>query len=282
MGRYIRRPLCEGDTSVARILQEATVSDLLAKGCFLAGGAILTASFGSWRPYDSIEQYLAAGDIDAFALSEASHQSAMLCARRLGSADSVLKTAVNMKTQPSCFKLQLVDVRFSGPIEEVLEQFDIANCKVATDGKDLIYHEDVPDLERTRTLRLDKSPGFMLAWRVVKYMKHGYLVLDPASRAFIVDWFFRMRAGDWDLTDASRACNYSVHQITQFLGDRRLVEDEDLLLAISLMQMVVANSSRSMSTYHQSANEIMISDLAREELRKRLGLNVLRLPGDEA
>lgn len=282
MGRYIRRPLSESDASVARILQEATVKDLLAEGCFLAGGAILTASFGSWRPYDTIEQYLVAGDIDVFALSEETHQLAMLCARLHGSADSVLKTAVNMKTRPSCFKLQLIDARFSGPIEEVLEQFDIANCKVATDGKDLIYHEDVPELERTRTLRLDKSPGFMLAWRVVKYMKHGYLVLDPASREFIVDWFFRLRADEWDLTDASRTFIYSVYQITQFLGDRRLVEDEDLLLAINLMQMVVANSSSSMSTYRQSINEFMVSDLAKEELRKRLGLNVLRLPEDSS
>jgi hypothetical protein len=277
MEQYIRRPLEEMDEGIFRILSERPIRDLLNEGCFLAGGSILAAAFGKWSPWDSIEDYLKVGDIDVFAADAASHERAAQRLRMIGYAVSPLGTAMNVKTQPSGYKLQLVTPRFSGSMEETLERFDIANCKVATDGRTLVYHRDVPQLEATRTLRLDKSPGFMLAWRVTKYMDRGYEALDPASHDFIVDWFIRLRTKEWDLEDASRKYFYSKAQVERFLADKRLVHDEDLLLAIGVMKMVVQVTGHR-HTY--DPNEEIVKDLAREELRRRLGLAHLSLPGD--
>lgn len=277
MEQYIRRPLEELDEGIFRILSEQPVREMIGEGCFLAGGCILAAAFSEWSPWKSIEDYLKVGDIDVFASDAASHERAAQRVRMIGYSTSPLGTAMNIKTQPSGHKLQLVTPRFSGSMEEVLEMFDIANCKVATDGKVLVYHRDVPHLEATRTLRLDRSPGFMLAWRLTKYMDRGYEALDPASHDFIVDWFIRLRTKEWDLEDASRKYFYSKAQVERFLADKRLVHDEDLLLAIGVMKMVV-DVTGSRHTY--DPNEEIVKDLAREELRTRLGLAHLSLPGD--
>jgi len=266
MTRYITRDVTPDDTEIHRIMREEPVKEMIEAGCFVAGGVALAATFGN----RSVELYLeqSKGDIDIFASSEEAHREAMVQAGMRGFTSSTMGTAVNLLTKPSGYKLQLVAPRFSGSFEEALEKFDIANCKVATDGKVLVYHEDVPELERTRTLRLDKSPGFMLAWRVVKYMNRGYETLDPASREHIVDWFIRLRTKEWDLQDASRRYFYNKDQIRNFLQDRRLVHDEDLLLAIGFMQMVVEVIAGS-GTY--DPNEELVKDLALEELEKRLG-----------
>jgi len=260
------------DTEIHRIMREDPVRAMVDAGCFVAGGVALAATFG----LRSVERYLGEGkgDIDIFASSEEAHKAAMVEAGMRGFTSSTMGTAVNLITKPSGYKLQLVAPRFSGSFEEALEKFDIANCKVATDGKVLVYHEDVPELERTRTLRLDKSPGFMLAWRVVKYMNRGYETLDPASHEFIVEWFIRLRSREWDLADASRKYFYNKNQIRSFLSDRRLVHDEDLLLAVGFMQMVV-DVIKGAGTY--DPNEELVKDLALEELEKRLGTK-LRFP----
>lgn len=236
------------------------------------------ATWGSWKLGDVVpmESYLKSADIDVFATSEEAHGRAMVVVGMQGFTSSGMGTAVNTKTKQSDLKLQLVSPRFAGEVEAALEMFDIANCKVATDGKDLIYHEMVPELERTRTLLLHKSPGFMLAWRIVKYMNRGYEVLHPDSREFIIEWFIRLRTKEWDLRDASRRYFYNKDQVKRFLSDRRLVHDEDLLLAIGFMHMVV-EVIKGVGTY--DPNEELVKDLAREELEKRLGRK-LNMPDD--
>ena len=278
MTRYIRRPLTSEDRNVHRILSEEPIQRLIAEGCFVAGGSMLMATWGSWKLGESLflDDYLKSNDIDVFATSEESHRRAMVVVGTQGFTSSVMGTAVNTKSSPSDFKIQLVTPRFAGEVEVALEMFDIANCKVATDGKDLIYHESVPELERSRTLLLHKSPGFMLAWRIVKYMNRGYQSLHPDSREFIIEWFIRLKTKEWDLRDASRRYFYNHNQIRSFLSDRRLVHDEDLLLAIGFMQMVV-EVVKGTGTY--DPNEELVKDLARVELEKRLG-GKLNLPDD--
>lgn len=270
MTKYIRRPLTEEDRNVHRILSEEPIRKLIAEGCFVAGGSMLMATWGSWKLGESLflDDYLRSNDIDVFATDEEAHKRAMVVVGMQGFTNSVMGTAVNTKSRPSDFKIQLVTPRFAGEVEVALEMFDIANCKVATDGKDLIYHELVPELERSRTLLLHKSPGFMLAWRIVKYMNRGYQLLHPDSREFIIEWFIRLRTKEWDLRDASRRYFYNKDQIRSFLSDKRLVHDEDLLLAVGFMQMVVEVIKGS-GTY--DPNEELVKDLAREELEKRLG-----------
>ena len=278
MTRYIRRPLTEEDRNIHRILSEDPIRQLIAEGCFVAGGSMLMATWGSWKMGESLflDDYLKSNDIDVFATSEEAHKRAMVVVGMQGFTTSAMGTAVNTKSSPSDFKIQLVTPRFAGEVEVALEMFDIANCKVATDGKDLIYHELVPELERSRTLLLHRSPGFMLAWRIVKYMNRGYQHLHPDSREFIIEWFLRLRTREWDLRDASRRYFYNKKQIADFLSDRRLVHDEDLLLAIGFMQMVV-EVVKGTGTY--DPNEELVKDLARVELEKRLG-GKLNLPDD--
>jgi hypothetical protein len=273
MEKYIRRDLTEEDRDIMTILDERPIREILATGCFLAGGSMLASTFGKRKP---IEEYLKHGDIDFFAPSEEAHKAASVVFGMLGFTTSGMKVALNTHSSPSKYKLQLVNSSYGGPMEEVLEKFDVANCKVATDGRQLIYHRDVPDLERDLVMRLDRSPGFMLAWRVVKYMNRGYQTLHPDSREFIIEWFINLRTKHWDLADASRKYfRYSHHQIRDFLRDRRLVHDEDLLLAINAMHMVVGVIQSPRSMYDD--NEELVKDLAREELERRLGTK-LNLP----
>ena len=270
MEKYIRRDLTEEDRDVMTILDERPIREILATGCFLAGGSMLAATFGKRKP---IDEYLKHGDIDIFAPDEEIHKAAAVEFGKLGFTTSGMKVALNAYTRPGQHKIQLVNSSYGGPVEEVLERFDVANCKVATDGRQLIYHRDVPNLERDLVMRLDASPGFMLAWRVVKYMNRGYQTLDPDSRQFIIEWFINLRTKHWNIADASRKYfRYSPTQIRTFLQDRRLVHDEDLLLALNAMHMVVDTIPFSGNMY--DANEELVKDLAREELERRLGRKI--------
>ena len=80
MTRYIRRPLTSEDRNVHRILSEEPIQRLIAEGCFVAGGSMLMATWGSWKLGESLflDDYLKSNDIDVFATSEESHRRAMV------------------------------------------------------------------------------------------------------------------------------------------------------------------------------------------------------------
>ena len=105
-------------------------------------------------------------------------------------------------------------------------------------------------------------------WIRQKRMK----AVDPVHLIFLI-WSSTQHYADFEtqvLMIMNRA-GYEremIDQIADFLSDRRLVHDEDLLLAVGFMQMVVEVIKGS-GTY--DPNEELVKDLAREELEKRLG-----------
>lgn len=62
----------------------------------------------------------------------------------------------------------------TGTPDTVLKQFDIANCKIATDGLSVWMEEDWEQLENDKIIRVDNYAGKYLASRLCKYLKDDY------------------------------------------------------------------------------------------------------------
>jgi hypothetical protein len=88
-------------------------------------------------------------------------------------------------------KIQLVDNEslICSSIEQTLENFDIANCQVAIDGKSFIYPDTWFDLEKSKLLRINKPNTPFLGWRVLKYLEsRGYKSIEKSSYPLLIDW----------------------------------------------------------------------------------------------
>jgi hypothetical protein len=62
----------------------------------------------------------------------------------------------------------------TGTPEQVLNRFDIANCKIATDTKNVWMVEDWEELERNKVIRTDKIVNDYLIYRLAKYLGADY------------------------------------------------------------------------------------------------------------
>ena len=283
MEQYIRRPITEAERVNLGFLDEWPVSELLGVGGFVAGGAVVKAVFSGERLSDrylrTSNSLRGGGDIDFFFPDEETNVRARsLVNGRQPLSTTGINTAWTAWTQPQQYKLQIISPKFSGTPEQVMERFDFANCKAAFDGRDVVYHRDLPELEASSTLRMDRSSGFILAWRMVRYLSKGYTLIHPATHEHIADWFIRIRTGEWELEDNTRkGFSYTFGQMRDFISDPRAVRDEDLILAIGFMKMV---SDRQRSQFTYDPTEPLVVDIAKEELRKRLGLDNLNLPGE--
>jgi hypothetical protein len=282
MDQYIRRPISDSERFNLGFLEEWPISELFSVGGFVAGGAVVQAVFSGEvladRYLRTSNSLRGGGDIDFFFPDEESHnRGRSLVNVRQDISTTGINTAWTAWTHPQKYKLQLISARYSGTPEEVMNRFDFANCKAAFDGRELIYHRDLPQLEATSTLRMDRSSGYVLAWRMVRYLTKGYRNVHPATHEHIVDWFIRVRTGEWELDDTGKkGFNYTFRQIQDFLKDPRSVRDEDLILAVGFMRMVAEQPLSS----SYDPTEPLVVDVAREELRKRLGHDRLMIPGD--
>lgn len=280
MEYYIRRPITTAESVRLGFLNEWPIDGLLSVGGFIAGGAVVKAIFGGETLTESYLQTRSlkngGGDIDIFFISQESHDRGLAMVNTVEeSTKTKLNTASTSWTVPSAYKLQLISPRFSGTPEQVMEHFDFCNCKASFDGRDLIYHRDLQELEETRTLRMDRSSGFILAWRLVRYMNKGYTKIHPACHEHIVDWLLRVKMGDWTIDEGTeQRFLYTFEQLQRFISNPKLVRDEDLILAIGCMNMV----SKEVADNFMYVMEPLMVDVAKEELKRRLGLTTLNLP----
>lgn len=72
-------------------------------------------------------------------------------------------------------KYQFINKNFGTP-EEVLSRFDIANTKIATDGKVVWMDEDWEELHSKKIVRVDNYSGKYILSRLAKYLNPEYTI----------------------------------------------------------------------------------------------------------
>jgi len=82
------------------------------------------------------------------------------------------------------YKFQFI-AKSTGTPEQVLNRFDIANCKIATDGKNVWMVEDWEEIESKKEIRVDKANHEYLISRLAKYLEDDYS-LDQANHDVIL------------------------------------------------------------------------------------------------
>tara|TARA_R110000751_G_scaffold74255_1_gene150295 strand:- start:318 stop:890 length:573 start_codon:yes stop_codon:yes gene_type:complete len=75
-------------------------------------------------------------------------------------------------------KLQLIHA-FGGSPQKILNGFDLANCKIATDGKQLYIREGWEELEENKLIHIDDYQD-LIPWRIIKYINKGATKNTPA------------------------------------------------------------------------------------------------------
>lgn len=68
-----------------------------------------------------------------------------------------------------------------GTPQEILNRFDISNCKIATDGKNVWMIEDWEKLENNKIIRVDNLKGEYILSRLKKYLTEDY-DLEPSNK----------------------------------------------------------------------------------------------------
>jgi len=72
-------------------------------------------------------------------------------------------------------KYQFINKNFGAP-EHVLSRFDIANAKIATNGKVVWLDEDWEELYNKKIIRIDNYSGKYILSRLAKYLKPDYTI----------------------------------------------------------------------------------------------------------
>ena len=94
-------------------------------------------------------------------------------------------------------KIQLVNL-FHGKPEDVLETFDIENCKAALTRDHLIYSDAITRLELLNTLQVVHGDSPLLAKRIMKYKFNRNLYnFHPESASVMRDWLVNWRVNKW-------------------------------------------------------------------------------------
>jgi len=94
--------------------------------------------------------------------------------------------SVKLKDQkfPYTLKFQFI-AKSTGTPEQVLNRFDISNCKIATDAKSVWMIEDWEEIEGKKEIRVDKANHEYLISRLAKYLGDDYS-LDQSNHDVIL------------------------------------------------------------------------------------------------
>jgi hypothetical protein len=202
------------------IIKHPVVAYALKAGGFIAGG--FTRQLFNKR---SLKRYFNrhAGDIDIFFPSvEVYREVCNLAKQYVGNqyqqASAILSRSWSVTASLSGFctdvrlpmndffasrdasrhvKIQLVNL-FHGKPEDVLETFDIENCKVALTCDHLIYSDALTKLELLNTIQVVHSNSPLLAKRIMKYKFNRNLYnFHPESSSVMRDWLVSWRVNKW-------------------------------------------------------------------------------------
>ena len=165
-------------------------------------------------------------------------------------------------------KIQLVNI-FHGEVEDVLNTFDIENCKVAITKDRIVYSNKIPELELLNTMLVTHGNSPLLANRILKYKFGRNLArFHPESSSVMRDWLINWRANKWDNHPlAPRFAQSSLlftDHVRSLLKYPTLVSDDQLTLVFGKLTYRKNKGSR----YHPWYEEF---DAGIEELKRRNG-----------
>jgi len=210
-------------------------SNYFINGGYLAGG-FLRKVIKNGSVIETIKDGLSAGDIDFFFYSEQHAQEAFeYFTKHVGTfiprpstfaPNSVTGFAyegngglrLNSMKKPAVVKFQFI-AKSTGSPEEVLNRFDIANCKIATDGKFIWMVDGWEGLEDQKIIRVDNLSGKYFPWRLKKYLGTDYS-LWPSNYEQV-------------LAKLLESCNNKstdMSNVKSILRNKNAIKKEDILL----------------------------------------------------
>lgn len=166
--------------------------EIFSNGGYVAGGFLrkIVTSGSANSTLNSLNMN-SSGDIDWFFYNQSNCQTAWQDFCKLHNQsycnikdpNSITKFA--FESYKNGIKYQFIYKSFGIP-STVLNRFDIANCKIATNGKKVWMVEDWEMLQQNKFIRVDNFAGDYLIFRLKKYITGEFSVLPSQKQEVLV------------------------------------------------------------------------------------------------
>lgn len=163
------------------------------------------------------------------------------------------------------YKYQLI-YRNTGTPEEVLNRFDISNCKIATDGKTVWMVEDWEELEQNKQIRIDNYSGKYLLSRLSKYLNKTYSVY-PSQKEELLLKMLQTAKDYWSLQSpiTPNPLYADLQSIKRILKNEDAISIENVLLFYNFL------GNTDVYSYNGSSlDKNVVEDYALHMFKKRL------------
>ena len=129
-------------------------------------------------------------------------------------------------------KFQFI-AKSTGTPEQVLNRFDISNCKIATDVKSIWMVEDWEEIEQQKVIRVDNLAGKYLPWRLKKYIGKDYSLYQSNYKEVLVK-----------LIEILNSDSTNIANIRSLARNKKVItSDSDVLLFHQLLGQTWENTS---------------------------------------
>ena len=218
-------------------------------GAFLAGGFLRTAIMHKSAMH-ALDCYKSNGDLDFF-FKSSSHAKALIykiindriklgilsldkyhTGTWISGPNSMMKYAYDSHFTIGDIigKLQII-ARFGGTPYQILNGFDIANCKIATDGEKVYVRKGWEKLEEDKLIHIDDYQD-LIPWRVIKYVNKGstkempslYNLSDESKVGILEYVVTKLSSGEW-----GNLINPIQRVKTLLQHKKQLIKTEDVL-----------------------------------------------------
>jgi hypothetical protein len=87
---------------------------------------------------------------------------------------------------------------FKKTLTDTIEDFDLVNCMVGIDGERIVFPKKWFELQKSKSLEINKSATPFLGRRLAKYLTHrNYLKITPNSKDLLIEWIARVKNDEW-------------------------------------------------------------------------------------
>lgn len=151
-------------------------------------------------------------------------------------------------------KFQFIYKSYGTP-EEVLNRFDLANSKIATDGKNVWMVEDWEELENKKIVRVDNLAGKYLASRLSKYIGKEYCLFEGNYGEVLIKIL--------EIANEKK----SMGILRRLVRNKKVIKDSDVTLFYDLLGETWENASEQ---DYQNGTLGQTEDFAAHVFRERL------------
>lgn len=123
-------------------------------------------------------------------------------------------------------KYQLIYKNIGTP-EEVLNRFDIANCKLAVDNANFWIEEEWESLEEKKLIRVDNYAGLYLLTRLAKYLTSEYDVFPEAKDELLIKMLEKCNK---ELTGGNMYAAAAAYAVRRLLAHKTLVPRDMIIM----------------------------------------------------